>query len=322
MLRAERVRIDLIMPAAGRVGFTHMPGAGDIIGAAAVDDVGQPFPYGASGKAIATGAGVVSGDYANDAGFEHDPDLDAAVRDDGIKSLIVTPLSGESGMLGVLQVGSPDVNAFGPAEVGLVEALAHQAAIAIQNARLIEALAASREEVRPAGPRRAGAPRDRDPDHRDPRPAELLQQVTDAVARPARRRPVPARHRRSRHRADPLAHVSGDGTCSGRRCRTGPAAAPAPSGSTALAIAAGRAVVDRRLPGRRRGFTHIPASDAFVAETGIRSVVVAAAHVTDDGLLGILKVAPTTRATPTTTRTRRSWRRSPTRSSSRSRTPG
>ena len=75
------------MPAAGRVGFTHVPGAGDIIGGAAVDDEGQPFTYGASGKAIATGARPSSAtDYFDDDGFEHDPDLDAAVRRDGINA--------------------------------------------------------------------------------------------------------------------------------------------------------------------------------------------------------------------------------------------
>ena len=73
LLRAERVRIDLIMPAAGRVGFTHFPGAGDIIGGAAVDEEGRPFTFGASGKAIATGQTVVSTRLPRRRGFEHDP---------------------------------------------------------------------------------------------------------------------------------------------------------------------------------------------------------------------------------------------------------
>jgi PAS domain S-box-containing protein len=147
LLNASRARIDLIMPAAGRVGFTHLPGAGDGIGGAAVDEQGRPFTYGASGKAIALGRTVVSTDYFADDGFEHDPGLDEAVRNDGIRSLVVTPLTGEEGLLGVLQVGWPEVGAFDPEEVGLVEAFAHQAAIAIQNARLIEANARSREEI-------------------------------------------------------------------------------------------------------------------------------------------------------------------------------
>ena len=95
-------------------------------------------------------------------------------------------------MLGVLQVGRPEVGAFGSEEVGLAEALAHQAAIAIQNARLIEAIAQSREEVR----RRARAEQAlreiaaRITAIRDP--ADLLMQVVDAVARPARRATAPS----------------------------------------------------------------------------------------------------------------------------------
>ena len=73
LLGAERVRIDLIMPAAGRVGFTHLPGAGDLIGGAAVDEEGQPFSFGASGKAIATGQTVVSTEYFVDDGLRARP---------------------------------------------------------------------------------------------------------------------------------------------------------------------------------------------------------------------------------------------------------
>ena len=147
LLGAQRARIDLVVPAAGRVGFSHVPGAGDVIGGAAVDETGQPYRYGAAGKAFATGETVVSTDYQADDSFEHDPELDEAVRRDGIRSLVVTPLSGEEGLLGVLQVGWPEPGAFDPDEVALVEAFAHQAAIAIHNARLIEALAKSREET-------------------------------------------------------------------------------------------------------------------------------------------------------------------------------
>jgi PAS domain S-box-containing protein len=293
LLRAERVRIDLIMPAAGRVGFTHVPGAGDIIGGAAVDDTGRPFTYGASGKAIATGKSVVSGDYENDDGFEHNPDLDDAVRNDGVKSLIVTPLIGESGMLGVLQVGSPAFDAFGPAEVGLVEALAHQAAIAIQNARLIEAIAASREEVR----RRARAEQAlreiaaRITAIRDP--VDLLKQVVDAS------RDLLDADRAELDLIEPdtglvrLAHVSGDGELS-LPGPTGQGGVPGDRGINGLAIAQRRAVVTAEYLTDDR-FAHTEDFDTFVADSGIHSVVVAPLF-TDDGLLGVIKVSSTTRA--------------------------
>ncbi len=292
LLRAERVRIDLVMPAAGRVGFTHFPGAGDLIGGTAVDEEGRPFTFGASGKAIATGQTVVSTEYLEDAGFEHDPRLDEAVRLDGIRSLIVTPLTGEEGMLGVLQVGWPEPGAFDPEEVALVEALAHQAAIAIQNARLIEAIAKSREEVR----RRARAEQAlreiaaRITAIRDPE--DLLNQVVAAA-----RRLLDA-ERAQLDLVEPetglirSAHVSGEGELG----TLGPGSqqgVPVDRGINGTAIAGRRAIVTGNYITDDR-FVHVEDSDAFAERTGLRSVV-AAPLFTDDGLLGVIKVTTTRR---------------------------
>ena len=62
LLRAERVRIDLIGRGAGRVGYTFM-GAGQHIGGAAVDEDGEPYLFGASGRAIVERRTIVVGDY-------------------------------------------------------------------------------------------------------------------------------------------------------------------------------------------------------------------------------------------------------------------
>jgi PAS domain S-box-containing protein len=292
LLGAERVRIDLVVPAAGRIGFTHVPGAGDLIGGAAVDEAGRPYEVGASGKAIATGRTVVSPDYMSDAGFEHDPAFDAAVRNDGVRSLIVTPLTGEEGLLGVLQAAWPVPNAFDADEVALVEALAHQAAIAIQNARLIEALAGSREEIR----RRARAEQAlreiaaRITAIREP--ADLLRQVVDAS------RGLLDAERAQLDIVEPgtglirRAHVSGEGDLG----RPGPGAAqglPADRGINGLAIAEGRAIVSGDYLTDDR-FVHLDDSDAFVRDTELHSIV-AAPLFTDDGLLGVLKVSTTRR---------------------------
>ena len=292
LLGAQRTRIDLVMPAAGRVGFTHFPGAGDLIGGAAVNEDGRPYEYGASGKAIATGRTVVSTDYLNDDGFEHDPLLDEAVRLDGIRSLIVTPLTGEEGMLGVLQVSWPEPDAFDPDEVALVEALAHQAAIAIQNARLIEAIARSREEIR----RRARAEQAlreiatritaiRDSD-------ELLASVVDASRR------LLGADRAQLDLVDPAtgliksAHVSGEGMLG----LPGPGAhqgIPMDRGINGAAIAHRRAIVTGNYVTDDR-FVHVADSDAFAKRVGLHSVV-AAPLFTDDGLIGVIKVTTTVR---------------------------
>ena len=290
LLGAERVRIDLVMPTGGRVGFTHVPGAGDGIGGAAVDEEGRPYTYGASGKAIATGQTVVSPDYFADQGFQHDPSLDAAVSADGIASLIVTPLTGEEGLLGVLQVGWPEVGAFEAEEVALVEALAHQAAIAIQNARLIEAIARSREEIR----RRARAEQAlreiatritaiRDSD-------ELLSSVVDASRR------LLGADRAQLDLVDPAtgliksAHVSGEGMLG----LPGPGAhqgIPMDRGINGAAIARRRAIVTGNYVTDER-FVHVADSDAFAERVGLHSVV-AAPLFTDDGLIGVIKVTTT-----------------------------
>jgi PAS domain S-box-containing protein len=288
LLGAARARIDLVVPAAGRVGFTHVPGAGDVIGGAAVDEDGRPFEYGASGKAIATGRTVVSTDYMADTGFEHDPRLDEAVRQDAIRSLIVTPMTGEEGLLGVLQVGWPEPGAFEPDEVALVEALAHQAAIAIQNARLIEALAGSREEIR----RRARAEQalreiaTRITAIRDP--GDLLQQVVEAA------RGLLDAERAQLDLVEPdtglirSAYVAGEGAV-GAQGPSATAGLPGDQGINGPAIATRRAIVTGDYLTDDR-FTHVTESDDFVRDTGLHSTI-AAPLFTDDGLLGVIKVA-------------------------------
>ncbi|HEV7811262.1 MAG TPA: GAF domain-containing protein, partial [Candidatus Limnocylindrales bacterium] len=289
LLHADRVRIDLVGPGGGRVGWAHL-GAGDHIGGAAVDEEGEAFEYGASGRAIAERRTVVVDDYPSDETFEHDPELDRAVEADGIRSLIVTPMIAEDGLLGVLQVGSGDVAAFGPEQVALAEALAHQAAIAIRNSRLVQALEKSAQEIR----RRARAEQElreiatRITAIRDPE--ELLQQVTDAARR------LLAGDRSQLDIVDPATGLirwtvaSGEGVFGGDLPGTREGVA-AEVGINAAAISARTAVitgdylVDPRI-------LHVPDSDAFIERVGIRSVV-AVPLMSEEHLLGVLKVATT-----------------------------
>ena len=257
LLRAERVRIDLIMPAAGRVGFTHVPGAGDIIGGAAVDDErpavhvrrvaarrSRPAPDGRQRRLLERRR-LRARPRPRRGGPRRRrqvADRHAAVR----RGRAARRAPGR---------GAETWTRSARTRSALVEALAHQAAIAIQNARLIEAIAASREEIR----RRARAEQalreiaTRITAIRDP--ADLLKQVVDAVARPARRRPGRARPHRARHGARPPRPRLG-------RWRPEPAGPDRPGGVrgdrgiNGLAIAHRRAVVDRRLPDRRPVHPH------------------------------------------------------------------
>jgi PAS domain S-box-containing protein len=291
LLHAERVRIDLIGRDAGRVGYTFR-GAGAHIGGAAVDDAGEPYRYGASGKAIDERRTIVVDDYFHDDSFTHDPALDRAVADDGVNSLVITPLIIEDDLLGVLQVGGREVAAFGPEQVELAEALAHQAAIAIGNSRLVTALERSAEEIR----RRAGAEQElreiattitaiRDPE-------ELLQQVTDAA-----RRLLDAQ-RSQLDIVDPETGLirwsvaSGEGDFGVDLPGTHEGVA-AEIGINAPAIAERRVVVTGDYLSDPR-IVHIGESDDYVRTVGIRSVV-AAPLMSEGRLLGVLKTA-TTRA--------------------------
>ena len=286
LLGAQRARIDLVVPASGRVGFVYVPGAGEMIGGAAVDETGTPFRYGAAGKAFATGQTIVSTDYHVDDGFEHDPGLDEAVRRDGIRSLIVTPLRGEETLLGVLQVGWTEAGAFDPDEVDLVQAFAHQAAIAIQNARLIEALAKSREETR----RRADAEQAlreiaanisaiRDPD-------SVLQQTVDQAHRLLESDSA----RIDMLAGDTLvwAYASGEDAVRMRAAgfdrsfRVG-------EGAAGMAVQLGEAFRTGEYLADTR-FRHIEVSDALVVEIGYQSVVSAPLRG-ESGPLGAISVS-------------------------------
>ena len=289
LLGAERVRIDLIGPGAGRAGYTFR-GAGAHIGGAAVDEAGEPYRFGASGRAIAERRTMVIGDYPTDESFEHVPELDKAVADDGIRSLIITPLIADDALLGVLQVGVAGVDAFTPDQVDLAEALAHQAAIAIRNSRLIQALERSAEEIR----RRATAEQalreiaTRITAIRDP--GELLQQVTDSA------RKLLSGDRSQLDIVDPATglirwtNASGEGAFGGDLPGTRRGVS-AEVGINAVAIGQRRVVVTGDYLADER-INHIPESDAFVYNTGLRSVV-AAPLMSETDLLGILKVATT-----------------------------
>ena len=289
LLGAERVRIDLIGRGAGRVGYTFL-GAGRHIGGAAVDEEGEPYGFGASGKAIEERRTVVVNDYSADESFEHRPELDAAVAEDGIASLVITPLIAEDELLGVLQVGRTEPGAFGPDQVGLAEALAHQAAIAIHNSRLIQALERSTDEIR----RRATAEQAlREIAARITAitdPGELLQQVTDSGRRLLNGErsqldiiePATGLIRWTNASGDGIFGIGLPGTTQGT---------PADVGINGAAIEAGTVVITADYLTDPR-IHHVADSDAYVARAGIHSVV-AAPLMSDTDVLGILKVAST-----------------------------
>jgi PAS domain S-box-containing protein len=90
---------------------------------------------------------IYTGDYLHDTRFRHAAAPDAFVAAHDIRSALAAPLLAEGEAFGTLTVYTSRDDAFDNADAALIEALAHQAAIAITNARLIDELNRSREEL-------------------------------------------------------------------------------------------------------------------------------------------------------------------------------
>ena len=89
----------------------------------------------------------MTSDYLTDASFDHAPETDRVVADLGIRSMVAAPLVAGDTVFGALGTFSSHADAFSPAQIGLVRALADHAAAAMHNVGLIEALDASRTEL-------------------------------------------------------------------------------------------------------------------------------------------------------------------------------
>ena len=142
-----------------------------------------PVGTGMFGRSVAERTVRVTDDYITDTTFKHAWMTDQVVTNARIRSMAVAPLLSGEHVLGALGVYSARVGAFGEQEASLVRALADHAAASVANARLIEQLARSREELA----RRA----DRERTLREitgriavlREPGSVLQQVADEARR-------------------------------------------------------------------------------------------------------------------------------------------
>ena len=103
---------------------------------------------GVAGIAVAQGQTFKTDDYLADEHFTHVPEGDDLVVRTGYRSVLAAPMRGEHGSLGAISVSSHRVAAYDDTHADLLQALADQAAITIQNARLIAELNRSRTELR------------------------------------------------------------------------------------------------------------------------------------------------------------------------------
>jgi len=78
--------------------------------------------------------------YLKDAQTDRDFQYSDEAREEGIKSVLVVPLTAEEKVIGVLRVYTDRVREFSNEEIRFLEAVANLSALAIQNARLHQML--------------------------------------------------------------------------------------------------------------------------------------------------------------------------------------
>jgi sugar diacid utilization regulator/GAF domain-containing protein len=97
-----------------------------------------PAGTGLGGLVAQTGQPEATADYINDDRLSHSGDVDRRVVAEGLRAIVAAPLKRSSEIFGVLLSGSREVRQFEPSEVALFVSLASHAAIALENARLIQ----------------------------------------------------------------------------------------------------------------------------------------------------------------------------------------
>jgi PAS domain S-box-containing protein len=147
LLGTEGAMVYLLDPATGSLRFAHDAGIKSPRSRAWVRSIDLPIGVGMFGRAVAERSIVVTGNYLDDPSFDHADEPDRVVRDIGIQSMVVAPLVAGDDIFGALGAFSSRADAFTPAQIGLVRALADHAAAAMRNVRLIEALDNSRREL-------------------------------------------------------------------------------------------------------------------------------------------------------------------------------
>ncbi|HET7853384.1 MAG TPA: GAF domain-containing protein [Candidatus Methylomirabilis sp.] len=91
---------------------------------------------GMGGLVLATGEPFVTADYLNDPRFLHDPVYDELARREGIVSTVAVPITLRGEVVGLLWVAHRTAKPFTQEDVDALQRMAHQAAIAMENARL------------------------------------------------------------------------------------------------------------------------------------------------------------------------------------------
>jgi PAS domain S-box-containing protein len=147
LLEADGAMIYLLDPDGDVLRFAYESGIDDDRRRRWVRRLKLKVGHGMFGVAVAERRVVVTDDYQDDASFPHGKATDRFVREVDLRSMVVAPLVAGERVFGGLGTFSNRPNAFSPAHIALVRALADHAAAAMSNALLIEELAKSRADI-------------------------------------------------------------------------------------------------------------------------------------------------------------------------------
>ncbi|SFA89165.1 Sugar diacid utilization regulator [Amycolatopsis marina] len=102
---------------------------------------------GLGGLVAQTARPYATADYPSDDRFDHTGPIDRAVGDEGLVAILGVPLALGETVIGVLYASDRRTRTFSPDEVALLSSFADHAAIAIDNARLLQESDAALAEV-------------------------------------------------------------------------------------------------------------------------------------------------------------------------------
>ncbi|NEM06767.1 GAF domain-containing protein [Geodermatophilus normandii] len=106
-----------------------------------------PMGEGLGGLVAQTAAPYATASYFTDARFHHTDDINGGVREEGLVAILGVPLIRGSQVIGVLYAADRTARTFDRSEVALLGSLAAHAAIAIDNARLLEETRTALDEL-------------------------------------------------------------------------------------------------------------------------------------------------------------------------------
>ncbi|SDI81907.1 helix-turn-helix domain-containing protein [Nonomuraea jiangxiensis] len=106
-----------------------------------------PMGAGLGGLVAQTATPYATADYFADARFRHKDDIDEAVQEEGLVAILGVPLRLGQRVIGVLMAANRSARPFHQEEVALLASLAAHAAVAIDNARLLQETRNALEEL-------------------------------------------------------------------------------------------------------------------------------------------------------------------------------